>query len=109
MSLVPHDDEGWLAVKGNAEDCLKKVKDWMVKHWLRCNEAKTELLLLGKSGALEKLAYEPSIVFGGTEIFPADFKGTTGKTLGVYLDSQLTMERQVNSVKRQCGMILRNL
>ena len=109
MSLVPHDDEGWIAVKGNTEDCLKKVKDWMVKHWLRCNEAKTELLLLGKSGALEKLAYEPSIVFGGTEIFPVDFKGTTGKTLGVYLDSQLTMERQVNSVKRQCGMIMRNL
>ena len=109
MSLVPQDGEGWRQVKENAENCLKEVKSWMVKHWLRCNEAKTELLLLGKNGALEKLAYEPSLVFGDTEIFPVDFKGTTGKTLGIYLDSQLTMERQVNSVKRQCGMILRNL
>ena len=65
--------------------------------------------MLGKSGALEKIAFEPSFVFGGAEIFPVDFKGTTGKTLGVYLDANLTMERQVNSVKRQCGMILRNL
>ena len=53
----------------------------MVKYWLRCNEAKTELLLLGKSGALENMSFEPSIVFGGAEIFPVDLKELHRKPL----------------------------
>ena len=32
-----------------------------------------------------------------------------GKTLGFLLDENLTLERQVNSVKRQCGLIFKNL
>ena len=38
-----------------------------------------------------------------------DCTGKTGKTLGVYLDTNLSMERQVINVKRQCGMLLKNL
>ena len=109
VSLVPLDEEGWKGTKRNVEECLDRMKTWMVQHWLKCNESKTEFLLLGKSSAIDKLAFEPSVRFGDVDIFPIDFKGTTGKTLGVYMDENLTMERQVNSVRRHCGMLLKNL
>ena len=109
LSLVPTDEDGWTTAKRRIEDCLKSVKQWMVKHWLKCNESKTEFLLLGKSSALEKMTFVPSLDFGGTELFPVEFSGSDGKTLGLLLDENLTLERQVNSVKRQCGLILKNL
>ena len=109
ISLVPTDEENWNAVKERIEECLLSVKTWMSEHWLKCNEAKTEFLLLGKNSALDKLVFQPTVDFGGVEINPVEFTGTAGKTLGVLLDSNLSMERQINSVKRQCGMLLKNL
>ena len=109
ISLVPTDEDGWITAKRRIEDCLVRIKQWMVEHWLKCNETKTEFLLLGKSGAMEKLSFLPSLDFGGSELFPVECSGSTGKTLGVLLDENLTLERQINNVKRQCGLILKNL
>lgn len=109
LSLLPTDDVGWTHAKSKIEECLSGVKQWMVDRWLKCNESKTEFLLLGKSSALEKLSFAPSLTFGGSEIQPVECSGTAGKTLGILLDENLTLERQVNNVKRQCGLILRNL
>ena len=85
------------------------MKLWMSEHWLKCNEAKTEFLLLGKSSALDKMTFRPTVNFEGVEINPMELTGSAGKTLGVFLDSNLSMERQINSVKKQCGMLLKNL
>lgn len=109
LSLLPTDAEGWVTAKSKIEDCLASVKQWMVRHWLKCNESKTEFLLLGKSSALDKLSFGPSLDFGGTELGPVCCSGVAGKTLGILLDENLTLERQVNNVKRHCGFILRNL
>lgn len=109
LSLSPTDECGWNDAKVRVEECLVSVKQWMVRHWLKCNESKTEFLILGKSSALEKLSFTPSLDFGGTALSPVGCSGSTGKTLGILLDENLTLERQVNNVKRQCGLILRNL
>ena len=109
ISLVPMDEEGWITAKRRIEDCLQKIKQWMVEHWLKCNEAKTEFILLGKSSALDKMSFVPSLDFGGTKLSPVECSGLAGKTLGFLLDESLTLERQVNNVKRQCGLILKNL
>ena len=109
ISLVPTDEDNWNAAKERIEECLASVKLWMSEHWLKCNEAKTEFLLLGKNSALDKMVFQPTVNFGGVEISPMEFTGSTGKTLGVFLDSNLSMERQINSVKKQCGMLLKNL
>ena len=81
----------------------------MVNHGLKCNEDKTEFILLGKTSSLEKMTFEPEIKFGGSIVKPMECHGKTGKTLGVLMDHQLTLERQVNSVKTQCGLLLKNL
>ena len=109
ISLVPTDEDNWKIAKERIEECLSSVKAWMSEHWLQCNEAKTEFLLLGKNSALDKMVYQPTVDFGGVEISPVEFTGSAGKTLGVFLDSNLSMERQINSVKRQCGLLLKNL
>ena len=109
ISLVPTDEDGWISAKRRIEDCLRNVKTWMSEHWLKCNEAKTEFMLLGKNSALEKMMFKPSVDFGGVEVTPVDCTGTAGKTLGVFLDTNLTMERQVHNVRKQCGLILKNL
>ena len=109
LSLVPTDEEEWNIAKQTVEECLGNIKKWMVSHWLKCNEDKTEFILLGKSNSLEKLSFDPVINFGGTSLRPMKCQGQTGKTLGVLLDDHLTLERQVNNVKRQCGLTLKNL
>ena len=109
VSLVPTDPTGWCEAKEDIEECLAKVKRWMVGQWLKCNEAKTEFILLGKRSSLSKVSFDPVISFGGTDIFPSECSGTDGKTLGILLDHNLNLERQVNSVRKQCGLVLRNL
>ena len=109
LSLVPADEDGWITAKRRTEECLERIKLWMVEHWLKCNESKTEFLLLGKSSALEKMSFIPTLDFGGSALSPVDCSGVSGKTLGFLLDENLTLERQVNNVKRQCGLILKNL
>ena len=109
VSLVPTDPIERMRTKADIEECLGKLKKWMVEHWLKCNEAKTEFILVGKSSSISKMSFEPVINFGGEDIFPTECSGTDGKTLGVLLDHSLTMERQVNNVRKQCGLVLRNL
>ena len=109
VGLVPTDGEGWRGTKSSIEECLASIKNWMVQHWLKCNESKTEFVLLGKSSSLEKLVFDPEIRFGSTVLQPMECKGKTGRTLGVLLDEHLTLERQVNNVKKQCGLQLKNL
>eukprot|EP00116_Pleurobrachia_bachei_P007562 sb/3467824/ len=109
FGLVPSDAEGWSTSKKTLEDCLNNVKTWMVNHGLKCNEDKTEFILLGKTSSLEKMTFDPEIQFGGSVVRPMECKGTTGKTRGVLMDHQLTLERQIFNVKKQCGLILKNL
>eukprot|EP00116_Pleurobrachia_bachei_P012322 sb/3472584/ len=70
VSLVPTDSTGWSEAKVDIEECRAKVKRWMVGQWLKCNEAKTEFILLGKRSSLGKVTFDQVINFGGTEIYP---------------------------------------
>ena len=70
ISLVPTDADNWTLARERIEECLRSVKAWMNDHWLKCNEAKTEFLLLGKSSALDKMEFVPTctVDFGGVKI-----------------------------------------
>ena len=49
------------------------------------------------------------MVFGEETIKPCDFTNDTGKTLGVKLDSILSMQRQVKDVRKNVYWTLSNL
>ena len=68
ISLLPTDADNWTLAKERIEECLRSVKAWMNDHWPKCNEAKTEFLLLGKSSAMDKMEFVPTVDFGGVKI-----------------------------------------
>lgn len=89
--------------------CLAEIKAWMVSNFMKLNESKTELLVIGKSQVLKKYDLEVSLMFGSEVILPTQCKGDNWKSLGVKFDQCLSMERQINSVKQKCSWTMMNL
>ena len=89
--------------------CLAEIKAWMVKNFMKLNETKTELLVMGKPLILEKCNLEVKLQFGDTTIAPTECKGDSWKSLGIKLDQCLSMERQINSVKQKCSWTMNNI
>ena len=89
--------------------CLAEIKDWMVRNFMKLNEDKTELLVMGKSLVLERCNMEVKLQFGDVTITPTECKDGKWTSLGVKLDSCLNMERQINSVRQKCYWTLNNL
>ena len=76
---------------------------------MKLNESKTELMVIGKSHVLKKCELCVSLQFGSTTILPTECKGDSWKSLGVKFDETLSMERQINSVKKKCSWTMMNL
>uniref|UniRef100_A0A670II88 Reverse transcriptase domain-containing protein n=1 Tax=Podarcis muralis TaxID=64176 RepID=A0A670II88_PODMU len=74
-------------------ECLEAVGGWMAANRLRLNPDKTEVLFLGDR---ERVGVGDSLVLNGVTVPLKD----QVRSLGVILDSQLSMEAQVNSVSR---------
>ena len=82
----------------------------MIENYMKLNESKTELLVIGKPRVLRGFDQESvSVNFGNTEVSPTECKGDNWKSLGVKLDPTLNMERQLNSVKQKSMWTLSNL
>jgi len=96
-------------VKDRTNKCLAEIKSWMVKNFMKLNESKTELLVLGKPRVLREFGLEIEIQFGNMTITPTDCKGDSWKSLGVKFDESLRMERQISSVKQKCSWTMMNL
>ena len=89
--------------------CLSEIKAWMVSNFMKINEDKTELLILGKPAVLKKFDLEVSLMFGKHRIDPTECKGDNWKSLGVLLDENLNLERQINNVRKNCAWTMTNL
>ena len=96
-------------VTDKVNKCLAEIKLWMVKNFMKLNESKTELLIMGKPLTLQKFNLKVEIQFGSTSITPTECKGDSWKSLGVKLDGALNLERQINSVKQKCSWTMNNL
>ena len=87
---------------------MLNIKQWMTEHFMKLNEDKTEFVLIGKNSCLSQYK-DISLDFGEDTIKPCDFTKETGKTLGVKLDSLLSMQRQVKDVRKKMYWTLSNL
>ncbi len=96
-------------VKDRTNRCLAEIKAWMVQNFMKLNESKTELLVMGKPRVLKECDLEVSIQFGKENISPTECKGDKWQSLGVKLDESLSMARQINSVRQKCSWIMMNL
>ena len=96
-------------VKNRINSCLSEIKSWMIVNFMKLNESKTELLVLGKSQVLKECSLDITIQFGNMNIIPTECKSDNWTSLGVRFDESLTMERQINSVKKKCSWTMMNL
>uniref|UniRef100_H2ZV52 Reverse transcriptase domain-containing protein n=1 Tax=Latimeria chalumnae TaxID=7897 RepID=H2ZV52_LATCH len=88
------------------EKCRGEIQSWMAGSWLKLNPRKTEIVLVGRDRVCNNLL--------GT-LSPPSLSGVdlrvvkVTKSLGVFLDASLTLERQISSVVSSGFFHLRNI
>ena len=87
---VPGDDE--IALNAMC-DCIKDLKDWMIRDQLKLNDDKTEFLLIGTKQQLEKVNFS-SITVGDALI---EAKSEV-RNLGSWFDSHLNMSIHISKL-----------
>jgi len=87
------------------EECLAEVRDWMLQNKLKLNDSKTECMILTSKWNNKHPIKRTSMCIGDETILPAECV----RNLGAFLDHNLTMERQINSVVRSVYYHLRGI
>ena len=109
LSFHPSRPSELAYVRDRTNSCLAEIKSWVSKNFMKLNESKTELLVLGKPKVLRECDLEVTIQFGNMTISPTECKGDSWKSLGVKFDESLSMERQINRVKQKCSWTMMNI
>ena len=101
LSFLPSSLESSIRV---AEVCVNEVSDWMLVNKLKLNEDKTEVMLCNP----KKIDIDPSIdnIHIGNDKIVFSKKV---KNLGVYFDSSLCMEAQINHLCKSLNFELRKI
>ena len=93
-----------LVIANRLERCLSDIQDWMQNNILKLNQDKTELIIFTPKRMANEFTGR-KLAFGGSVISNA----SCVKNLGVFFDSKLSMDCQINSVTRSCYFHLRNI
>ena len=106
------DDNDWylafcLSEKESAartlQNCLNDAQLWMTQNLLKVNADKTKLMYFTPTRNMNLL--DLTICFNSADIIPS----VSVKSLGVRMDSLMTMEEQVNRITKVCYHHLRNI
>ena len=86
------------------EECVELVRGWMAENFLKLNEEKTEVLILGSPNLLSKCDIAP-LHIGDEQIHPSD----RARNIGAYMDKTLSMDVQIGQVCKGAWFHLRNI
>ena len=86
------------------ELCIKSIQGWMKKNFLKLNPEKTEMLLVGSRHVVK---HSPVINININGITLKNVENV--KSLGVYLNGDLSMEKFVNEKCKSVSLYLRKL
>ena len=98
---IPGDRER--AVEGLTA-CVKELRQWMVAHWLKLNDDKTEMIMFMSKYHLNRYR-QCSINIGDSTITPAHH----ARKLGVQVDQHLSMVPNVTAICASCNYHLYRL
>ena len=87
------------------QSCAESVTDWMACNRLRMNDNKTEIIPVGTKAKLKSVPQTSSLTLSGSTI-PFSYKI---RNLGVYLDSDLSIDQHVNLLCRSVFLELRRI
>ena len=85
------------------EECLEDIKDWLKINFLKSNDDKTQLLVI-PSKKTSNILYV-NVKFNGNELESLK----DAKNLGVYLDNNFNMDKQIKHIVSTGYYNLRNL
>ena len=86
------------------DQCCKEVKTWMTSNYLKLNDDKTEVIIVGTKAQLRKSNIN-TIDVCNSKIAVKN----RVKYIGVHIDSELTMKYHVNHISSVAWCHLRNL
>ena len=86
------------------QECIGEVREWMRKNWLKFNDSKTEIILLGAKKVVNQLQ-DSTVQIGGSVIKSAP----AARNIGVIFDSQMTMADHVAATCRAANFHIRNI
>ena len=89
---------------GRPEKCCHDIRTWMRRNFLKLNDDKTEVLLIGSRQQLSKIAL-PGVTVCESLIAPA----TAVRDLGAVLDTYMTMVTHVNELSQSARYHIRNI
>ena len=89
---------------GRLEKCCHDISTWMRRNFLKLNDDKTEVLLIGSRQQLSKIAL-PGVTVGESLIAPA----TVVRDLGAVFDTHMTMVPHVNALSQSARYHIRNI
>ena len=95
MSFKTNDKMSKRIAISRLEACLKEIVRWMSQNMLKLNSEKTEVMLVASKNDI-KLLDKISVNIENINITSI----SEIRSLGVILDSTMSMEKQVNSVTR---------
>jgi len=95
MAVIPKTT--WSDVAKKLEACLADISTWMSANMLKLSEEKTELIIFNTKHQV-RMNRELRLQVGNNTVSVA----SSVKNLGVYFDTSLTMERQVNAISKAC-------
>ena len=88
------------------EACIRDVRSWMTANQLKLNDEKTEFIVITSPSSSDHVKrFHPSVVVGDKVILPS----VKVKTLGVILDSNMSMAHHVNKVVKSAYFHLRSI
>ena len=88
------------------EKCITDIKNWMTTNKVKLNGEKTEIMILSNKSKTFPIDLN-HLNFAGEEIsIPS---ANVVRNLGVYFDSNLTMESHIKKVTQSCHFQLKNI
>ena len=84
--------------------CVSLIQSWMCQHQLKMNEDKTEYLVISSKQMATKIQPVP-LVIGNHDITPS----SSAKSLGVVLDSHVSMEAHISTICKSSYLQLQNI
>jgi len=86
------------------EKCISDIRSWMASNFLRLNDSKTELLMIGSKSHI-KAANPITIHIGDADIMPSQ----SVRNIGAMFDQCMTMQNHIDQTCRGAWYHIRNI